>query len=107
MVKWSSHTPKPPKESNRPAIVDARTEMGQWEADTVVGRRNGKETVVFTLVSRMTSYYIAMRIPAKTSGAIHEAMQILHAEFGERFVDVFKTIITDNGSEFEDFAQTE
>lgn len=63
-----SKRPKGRSIKDRPAIVDARTEMGQWEADTVVGRRNGKENVVFTLVSRMTSYYIAMRIPANQRG---------------------------------------
>lgn len=91
----------------RPAVVDARTEMGHWEVDTVVGQRGGKEAVVFTLVERVTDNYIAMRIPGKTSEAVQGAMQTLHAEFGGHFADVFKTITADNGSEFEAFAQTE
>ena len=89
----------------RPAIVDARTEIGHWEADTVVGRRNGKEAVVLTLVERVTNNYLAIRIPGKTSEAVMGAMEGLHTEYGERFGQVFKTITTDNGSEFEDFAQ--
>lgn len=32
---------------------------------------------------------------------------ILHAEFGDHFSDVFKTITADNGSEFENFALSE
>lgn len=38
----------------RPAIVDEHEELGHWEADTVVGKRQGKEAVVFTMVERVT-----------------------------------------------------
>jgi transposase, IS30 family len=89
----------------RPYIVDARVEPGHWEADTVVGLRNGKEAVVFTLVERVTDNYIAMQVPGKTNAAIQSAMQMLHAEYGEHFQDVFKSITTDNGPEFEDFSK--
>lgn len=41
-----------------PDIVDERTEFGHWEADTVVGRRNGKEAVILTLVERVTDKYL-------------------------------------------------
>lgn len=34
-------------------------------------------------------------------------MEILKAEYGDRFVQMFKTITVDNGSEFADFAQCE
>ena len=34
-------------------------------------------------------------------------MQMLKAEYGEHFAQVFKTITVDNGSEFADFAQCE
>ncbi len=82
-------------------------ELGHWEADTVVGLRNGKEAVVFSLVERVTNNYIAMRIPGKTSEAVQAAMQALRAEYGNRFPDVFKSITADNGSEFKDFSQAE
>jgi IS30 family transposase len=55
----------------------------------------------------VTDNYIAMRIPSKTSEAVQTAMQALHAEYGNRFSDVFKSITVDNGSEFEDFALVE
>ena len=35
------------------------------------------------------------------------AMQMLKAEYGDRFAQVSKTITVDNGSEFADFAQCE
>jgi IS30 family transposase len=89
----------------RPEIVDARIEIGHWEADTVIGRRNGKEAAVLTLVERVTNNYLAIRIPGKNSDAVIDAMRLLRAEYGELFSKVFKSITTDNGSEFEDFAQ--
>ena len=37
----------------RPDIVNAGTEIGHWEVDTVVGHRNGHEAVVFTAVEKV------------------------------------------------------
>ncbi len=107
-AKGKSRIHKRPKGTSieqRPCVVDVRIQPGHWEADTVVGQRNGKEAVVFTLVERVTDNYIAMRVPSKTKSAIQGAMQTLHAEYGEHFKDVFKSITTDNGPEFEDFSQ--
>ena len=61
--------------------------------------------MVFTLVERVTDNYIAMQVPSKTKAAIQAAMQTLHAEYGEHFQNVFKSITVDNGPEFEDFSQ--
>lgn len=36
-----------------------------------------------------------------------DAMTAIRAEYGGRFAHVFKTITTDNGSEFESFSQVE
>jgi len=86
----------------RPNIVDDRTELGHWEADIVVGRRNGKEAVILTLVERVTNNYLAIRILGKNSEAVMDAMKVLYGEYSELFSRVFKTITTDNGSEFDD-----
>jgi IS30 family transposase len=102
-----SKRPKGRSIEDRPATVTARSELGHWEADTVVGLRNGKEAVVFTLVERVTDNYVAIRISGKTSEAVQAAMQTLNDEYGDHFSDVFKSITADNGSEFENFAQTE
>jgi IS30 family transposase len=93
--------------SQRPEIASLRTEEGHWEGDTVVGKRDGQETVVLSLLEKKTQHYIAIRISGKTSKAVLEAMKALHDEFGEHFADIFKTITVDNGSEFADFAQVE
>lgn len=93
--------------AERPGIVDSRTEFGHWEGDTVVGKRNGKESVILTLLEKKTQNYIAIRIPGKTSEAVNTAMGRLHEEFGEKFSQVFKTITVDNGSEFAEFTKIE
>ena len=92
----------------RPQIASSRLEVGHWEGDTVVGKRNGKEAVILTLLEKKTQHYLAIRIPGKTSEAVSAAMQKLREDFGEPFFSqIFKTITVDNGPEFADFAQTE
>ena len=93
--------------SERPEVVSLRTEEGHWEGDTVVGKRAGKESVVFSLLEKKTQNYLAFRIPGKTVEAIQEAMNRLKEEYGDRFSQVFKTITVDNGSEFANYASIE
>ena len=93
--------------SERPEVASLRIEEGHWEGDTVVGKRDGQEAVILSLLEKKTENYLAIRIPGKTSDAVMQAMLALRAEYGDRFSQVFKTITVDNGSEFADFAQVE
>jgi len=93
--------------SERPEIAWLLEGKGHWEGDTVVGKRNGKEAAVFTLLEKKTRHYIAIKIPGKTAEAVLCAMAELQVEFGDKFSQVFKTITVDNGSEFADFAKVE
>ena len=93
---------------DRPAEFAARETCGHWEIDTVVGRKAGKESVVLTIVEKKTDFYIAMKIPGKTSEAILAAMEVLREEYGAKyFSEVFKSITADNGTEFEGLAALE
>ena len=40
----------------RPAMVSEGTEIGHWEVDTVVGKREGREAVTFTAVEKVTTF---------------------------------------------------
>lgn len=91
----------------RPAEVEERTTFGHWESDTVQGRKKKGEPTVFTIVERLTGCYLSIRIDGKTTGGIAAAMEQLRAQFGEHFSDVFRTITTDNGSEFAAFSEFE
>lgn len=84
------------------------TEFGHWEVDTVVGRRNGREAVIFTAVEKLTRNYIAIRISGRTSSGVEEAMNQLEDLYGTKlFSKVFKTITADNGAEFSTFSNFE
>ena len=78
-------------------------DFGHCEGDTIIGKKKDKEAVVLTLLEKKTDNFIAVRIPSKTSAAVNEAMAQIKAYFGDMFSEVFKTITTDNGAEFDSF----
>ena len=63
--------------------------------------------MAFTIVERLTGYYLTVRIQGKTTQGVADAMRQLHDEFGSRFSQVFRTITTDNGGEFAAFSEME
>lgn len=92
---------------DRPAEVEKRNTFGHWESDTVIGRKKKGEPAVFSMVERLTGYYLAIGIEGKTSVGVSDAMALLYNTFEEHFRDIFRTITTDNGSEFADFSEVE
>ncbi len=65
------------------------------------------EPAIFTIVERLTGYYLSIRIDGKTTSSVAAAMEQLHQQYGEHFSEVFRSITTDNGSEFADFSSNE
>ena len=49
----------------RPEEAMMRIVCGHWEIDTVVGKCSVKESVVLTLVEKVTDFYLAIKIPGK------------------------------------------
>ena len=92
---------------DRPTLAGERSVCGHWEIDTVVGHKAGKESVVLTIVEKKTDFYIAIKIPEKTSAAVIAAMEVLREEYAECFNEVFKTITADNGDEFAELSTLE
>ena len=45
---------------NRPAIVDRKTRIGDWEADTIIGK--DQKSALLTLVERVTRYTIICKL---------------------------------------------
>ena len=62
----------------RPQVVNQREEFGHWEIDTVVGR---------------------------STQAVEQGLKTLRELYGERFSQVFRSITSDNGSEFASLPQ--
>ena len=80
----------------RPAIVQARSRIGDWEGDTVIG--HGNTGVLVTLVERCSRYTLVRHLPnreaAPVSAAILEMLRLHKAQC--------LTLTFDNGKEFAD-----
>lgn len=84
----------------RPDCVATRERFGDWELDLVVGSKSRDDHVLMTLLERKTRYCRIMRLPDKSAASVMKAFDLLRSEYKERFSLIFKTITTDNGSEF-------
>lgn len=91
----------------RPAIVDTREEFGHWECDLVLGAKTKDDKVLLTMIERMTREFFIIPIANKESETVLAAFKELKGHYEEHFDEVFKTITTDNGSEFADLANLE
>lgn len=91
----------------RPENVARRKEFGHWESDTVIGKKRKGEPAVFSIVERTTGYYISLKISGKTTEGVSEAMAQLKGMYAEKFSQVFRSITTDNGTEFAAFSAFE
>lgn len=91
----------------RPEDINQRKEIGHWEIDTMIGQRNGCGAVLLTLTERVTRYEMIFKIEGKTSSAVTEALNKLKHEYSEKFSQVFKSITSDNGTEFSELSKLE
>lgn len=88
--------------TERPAIVDARSRIGDWEADTILGPE-GNRHCVLSLVERKTGYLVLGKLPARTVAAVnHRASRLLRQQ-----PHPVHTITCDNGTEFHGYAKLE
>jgi IS30 family transposase len=80
--------------ADRPAVVDRKTRVGDWEADTVIGKNHQGNLV--TLVERKTRFVLIRKQPDKTAPRTTRTIQ--HALRTHRLKT--KTMTFDNGKEF-------
>jgi len=80
--------------SERPEHIEARSQIGHWEGDTVIGAAH-KQAVV-TLVERKSGYAVLAKVKNKTSDLVSSAIITkLNA-----VTPLVKTLTFDNGKEF-------
>lgn len=79
----------------RPAIVEERSRIGDWEGDTIVGRE--RNTGIITHVERSSGYLLGDLFKQKNSELIKEKIV---KSFAEIDADKKYTITYDNGTEF-------
>lgn len=88
---------------NRPEEIESRREFGNWEMDSVIGKRGKSKNTMLTLTERKTRNEIIFKLPDHTDESVVAALDRLERKWGaEMFRRVFKTITVDNGSEFAD-----
>lgn len=83
----------------RPDEVNERKEFGHWEIDTIVGTKDSSP-VLLALDERLTRKRHIIKISSRSSKAVEEGLKKLRTLYGDNFYSVFKSITSDNGSEF-------
>jgi len=79
---------------DRPAIVDKKSRLGDWECDTVIG--SDRKCALVTLVERKSLFTLTCKVTRKTASAVSETIiKLLHP-----YCEKVKTLTFDNGSEF-------
>lgn len=87
----------------RPAIVESKSRIGDWEADTIIGKNHNQAIV--SLVERKSKLTLIKKVARNTAEAVKEAIYALLMPMSK---DVL-TITSDNGKEFaahKDIAET-
>ena len=78
----------------RPAIVEHRSRIGDWELDTIIGRNHSG--VLVSLVERKSRLVLLAKVPNKTAQSVHQAILDLLGPLEDRVY----TLTADNGKEF-------
>ena len=78
----------------RPSIVDAKKRIGDWEIDTIIGRRH--KGALLSLVERKTKFTLIRKLKKKQADFVAKAAIDLLKPYEETVC----TITADNGQEF-------
>ena len=88
--------------TERPPSVATRTELGHWEADTMLGASQAGPCV-FSMVERKSGYLLLGQLEQRTSAFVNaRARQLIGAQRSP-----VRTITVDNGTEFHEYAKLE
>lgn len=90
--------PKLPSITDRPYYINDRSELGHWEMDLVVGK-SGTKPVLLTLTERVTRQELIFKLPDRKAATVCAVFDTLEKKT-PRFREKFRSITTDNGSEF-------
>jgi len=78
----------------RPAVVDQRKRVGDWEVDTIVGK--GHRQAIVSLTERKSRLVLLRKVERRTADLVSDAVIDLLQPISERL----HTITGDNGKEF-------
>ncbi len=83
----------------RPPEASSREVFGNWEIDTVLGCSESSAALL-TIVDRMSRICRIIKIKSRTAEAVEEGLNKLKERYGDSFPRLFRSITSDNGSEF-------
>lgn len=87
----------------RPENINNRSEAFHWEIDLIIGSRF-KDHSLLTLTERKTRFELAFKIESKESKSVTDVLDEIERTIGTTsFKKYFKSITSDNGSEFLDY----
>ena len=78
----------------RPAIVEQRNRIGDWEADTIIGK-NHRQAIV-SIVERKSGFTLIQKVERKTAQTVSQVMTKLLKPYKNKV----HTVTSDNGREF-------
>lgn len=94
-----------PSIADRPERIGQRSEPGHWEMDLVVSCKKGQGALL-TLAERFTREEMIFKLPDKQAATVRAVFDRLERRLGrKRFREKFRSITTDNGSEFLEYEQ--
>lgn len=101
-------TPHGPERSYKAFMqLDEEKRASVCEMDTVIGKKNDSQCLL-TLYLRPYKFQLALLLPEKSSSAVAAALDMLEKAIGKSaFQQFFGVLLTDNGTEFADFASIE
>ena len=102
-LKQVSESKIPYSIENRPKEVDKRLIFGNFELDTVIGTKKGKHECLMTLTERKTRFEIIFKLQYKTADEVVKKFNQIKSFMKSNQNKVFKSLTTDNGSEFSNF----
>lgn len=89
--------------NNRPEEINKREYFGHFELDTVIGTKKGKHECLMTLTERKTRYEIIFKLKGKNAEEVVKKFNQMKDFMKNNYNKIFKSITTDNGTEFSDF----
>ncbi len=80
--------------AERPAIVDEKSRLGDWEIDTIIGKEH--KGAIVSMVERHSKLTLLARVSRKTALEVEEAL----TDKLSNMADCVLTLTADNGKEF-------
>lgn len=89
--------------NNRPEEIDKRLYFGHFELDTIISTSKGKHESLMTLTERKTRFEMVFKLKGKTALEVVNKFNQIKDFMKSHYDKIFKSITTDNGTEFSDF----